>query len=466
MFTNISTNKKLLLNMLITQLGFACISVIAILTASDMIAIIAINVVFAILIIYTTSAASKRIVGGIDRFKRYLDDLVNFTFMRRNSVEKAKYIKNDEIGLILKEMNEYYETFDSMRKEDMKVLGEIILTLNKVEQGIFKCRVKSDSHNFMIQALKKSLNGMLDVLEMNMTNIKDISNAYANNDYREKINIPTEIKDNMLELMNSINVLGESLGENAKSNLANGQSLEQNASIMKNSMQNLSTKANEQAASLEETSATVEEITSITRNNADNANKMATLGQTVRTAVGNGQNLATRTAESMEEINTKVSSINEAITVIDQIAFQTNILSLNAAVEAATAGEAGKGFAVVAQEVRNLASRSAEAAKEIKDLVEDANTKANEGKSISDEMISGYETLNNHISETINIIDNVSSSSKEQMTGIEQINDAIAMLDKVTQENASEANQISSIASDVSGMAHNLVDDAQSKKFN
>ena len=299
-----------------------------------------------------------------------------------------------------------------------------------------------------------------------MTNIKDISNAYANNDYRDKIDIPPHIKDNMLDLMTSINILGESLGENAKSNLSNGQSLEQNASIMKNSMQNLSTKANEQAASLEETSATVEEITSITRNNANNATKMATLGQTVRSAVGNGQTLASKTAESMEEINTKVSSINEAITVIDQIAFQTNILSLNAAVEAATAGEAGKGFAVVAQEVRNLASRSAEAAKEIKDLVEDANAKANDGKSISDEMINGYETLNNHISETINIIDDVSSSSKEQMTGIEQINDAIAMLDKVTQENASEANQISSIASDVSGMAHNLVDDAQSKKFN
>merc|ERR1711879_104182 len=126
-----------------------------------------------------------------------------------------------------------------------------------------------------------------------------------------------------------------------------------------------------------------------------------------------------------DDIDTQVHSINEAITVIDQIAFQTNILSLNAAVEAATAGEAGKGFAVVAQEVRNLASRSAEAAKEIKHLVEDANIKANEGKQISDKMIKGYASLNESISKTIELIEDISNSSKEQQSGILQINDAI-----------------------------------------
>ena len=167
-----------------------------------------------------------------------------------------------------------------------------------------------------------------------------------------------------------------------------------------------------------------------------------------------------------EEINVKVTAINEAITIIDQIAFQTNILSLNAAVEAATAGEAGKGFAVVAAEVRNLANRSADAAREIKSLVEDANVKANEGKAISSEMIKDYEVLNNHISETINIIQDVSVASKEQMSGIEQINDTVTMLDRVTQENANETNQITSIATEVSIMANNLVNDAKNKKFN
>ncbi len=208
------------------------------------------------------------------------------------------------------------------------------------------------------------------------------------------------------------------------------------------------------------------EITSITRNNANNAAKMSELGGKVQTAVSTGMTLASQTSTSMDEINTEVTAINEAITVIDQIAFQTNILSLNAAVEAATAGEAGKGFAVVAQEVRNLASRSADAANEIKAIVEKAAAKANQGKKVSDDMIEGYEGLNQHFSETIQLIEDVSSASKEQMTGIEQINDAVTMLDRVTQENAHEANSVAQIASDVSKMANELVQDASHKKFN
>ncbi|WP_423776185.1 methyl-accepting chemotaxis protein [Aliarcobacter skirrowii] len=149
---------------------------------------------------------------------------------------------------------------------------------------------------------------------------------------------------------------------------------------------------------------------------------MAHLSKDVKESVVLGENLANKTALSMDEINSKVEAINEAIEVIDQIAFQTNILSLNAAVEAATAGEAGKGFAVVAQEVRNLANRSAEAAKEIKSLVENATSKTNEGKKISDDMIEGYNNLNRLIGETITIIQDVSIASNEQLKGIEQIN--------------------------------------------
>jgi methyl-accepting chemotaxis protein len=193
----------------------------------------------------------------------------------------------------------------------------------------------------------------------------------------------------MLAVMQSVNKLGVALRTNAKLNLTNGETLNQNAITMSESVNNVAAKANQQAASLEETAAALEEITSITRNNAQNAVKMAELGITVNKAVNSGQELANKTAHSMEDINHEVMAINEAIAVIDQIAFQTNILSLNAAVEAATAGEDGKGFAVVAQEVRNLANRSSEAAKEIKALVESAASKANDGKNISNEMIKG-----------------------------------------------------------------------------
>jgi methyl-accepting chemotaxis protein len=167
----------------------------------------------------------------------------------------------------------------------------------------------------------------------------------------------------------------------------------------------------------------------------------------------------------MDEINIQVTLINDAISIIDQIAFQTNILSLNAAVEAATAGEAGRGFAVVAQEVRNLASRSAEAAKEIKTIVENATSKANQGKDIASHMIVGYKELNQNIQQTINLIQDIEMSSKEQLTGIEQINDAVTQLDQQTQQNAAVASQTHDVAVITDSIAKLVVTNADEKEF-
>ncbi len=402
----------------------------------------------------------------LDTVNKYFKQFVNFAQYKQNKFTYIEKTGNSKVDVMFKEWNTLILETDNAMKVDVGVIGEIVLTTDKVEQGIFKCRVNANTANPMVQTLKNTVNKMLDSLELNMKNLEKTLTSYTNDDFTDSIDIPAQTKARMRAVMVSVNVLGAALSSSASQNLENGNTLQSNSDTMKSSMNNLAAKANEQAASLEETAAAVEEITSITRNNANNAVKMAELGQTVKKSVNSGQELASKTAQAMEEINEKVTAINDSINVIDQIAFQTNILSLNAAVEAATAGEAGKGFAVVAQEVRNLAARSAEAAKEIKELVEDANAKANSGKSISTEMISGYEELNKHIGETIHIIEDVSSASKEQMTGIEQINDAVTMLDRVTQENASESTQVSSIANEVSAMAEDLVQNARSKKFN
>ncbi|ADG93599.1 methyl-accepting chemotaxis sensory transducer with Cache sensor [Arcobacter nitrofigilis DSM 7299] len=408
----------------------------------------------------------KMVKKPLERFKINFNNFLDFITMVSNKYIPDENTNSDEIGELTLLINETALEIDKKLKDDIRVMGEVVLTADKVEQGIYKCRIHGDSENPMILTLKNTLNKMLNILEKNMLNVKDTLDEYINGDFRNRVIIDESLKEEMLAVMTRVNGLGDALSHSAKTNLSNGQALEKNSYNLTNSMKNLADKANDQAASLEETAAAVEEITSITRSNANNASKMSDLGQTVKLSVSKGQEHAANTALAMEEINEKVSAINEAINIIDQIAFQTNILSLNAAVESATAGEAGKGFAVVAQEVRNLASRSAEAAREIKELVEDANSKAMEGKKISDGMIEDYKELNKHISETIHIIEDVSSASKEQMNGIEQINDAVTKLDSVTQENASEANKIKNISSEVSNMANGLVEDAKDKKFN
>ena len=408
-------------------------------------------------------AVSNRDLEEIDK---YFQQLIEFLSYEKSEFEYVESTGNKKVDDMFKNWNQQIKKFDKRTKDDMRVLGEIVLTADKVEQGIYKCRIKGDSDNPTISTLRNTLNKMLTSIDDATTRILRVVNSYTNDDFTDYIKVVDNYKDDMKLLMESINLLGKELGSSAKNNFQNGETLENSASTMTNSMNNLAEKANEQAASLEETAAALEEITSITRNNTQNATKMATLGQVVKKSVLSGEELASKTASSMDEINEKVKAINSAITVIDQITFQTNILSLNAAVEAATAGEAGKGFAVVAQEVRNLANRSAEAAKEIKNLVEEANIKTNDGKLISSDMIEGYKELNKNISETINIIEDVSAASKEQMLGIEQINQTVNMLDRVTQENAFESNQIKEISQSVSTLAYELLTDAKSKKFN
>ncbi len=428
---------------------------------------IGIMVIMIISLIITTHIVVKKIVvGGIEKFNKQFQVFLDFSQFKTNRYVKSEVTGNDEISLMIQQLNETASAVTKQLQDDMKVMGEIVLVSDKVEQGIYGCRVNAKTKNPMIQTLGTTINKMIDALARDMVQLRETLEQYSHDDYRNKVTIASNLKADMRIVLESVNTLGESLSNSAKMNLTNGEHLENSSSTMTQSVTNLANKANQQAASLEETAAAVEEITSITRNNANNAVKMSELGSTVKTEVSNGMNLANETSSSMDQINEQVTAINEAITVIDQIAFQTNILSLNAAVEAATAGEAGKGFAVVAQEVRNLASRSADAANEIKALVESAANKANQGKKVSDNMITGYESLNENFNQTIELIEDVSRASKEQMTGIEQINDAVTMLDRVTQENASEANSVAQIAQDVSKLANELVSDAQAKKFN
>ena len=262
-----------------------------------------------------------------------------------------------------------------------------------------------------------------------------------------------------------MNTLGDSITKMLIENKSIGLKLDESSNILLKNVDKLNISSNEAAASLEQTSASLEQITSNIRSNSQNVSKMTQLSQKLLNSSIEGEKLANQTTASMEDISSQVSEINEAISVIDNSAFQTNILSLNAAVEAATAGEAGKGFAVVAGEVRNLANRSAEAAKEIKNIVENATLKANQGKEIANSMIEGYKELNENIKNSSKLIYDIENSSKEQLLGIEQINDAVNSLDEQTQQNAQIASLTHDIAVETDEIAKMVVKKTDEKEF-
>jgi methyl-accepting chemotaxis protein len=318
--------------------------------------------------------------------------------------------------------------------------------------------------NPSLNKLKDVLNDMAQTIETNINNVLYIVEEYARYNYLGRIN-EDGLKEHLLKLASGVNNLGNATTQMLCENKANGLTLDESSDILLINVEKLNQSSNETAASLEETSAALEQITSNIKNNTENIDKMAKLSNGVTLSVEKGQLLASNTSIAMEDINKQVTSINEAINVIDQIAFQTNILSLNAAVEAATAGEAGKGFAVVAQEVRNLATRSAEAAREIKTLVENALIKANEGKTIASDMINGYGELNKNISQTMGLISDIETASKEQFQGIEQINNTVTILDRQTQQNAAVAANTHEVAAITDNIAKLIVKNANEKEF-
>ncbi|WP_148570982.1 methyl-accepting chemotaxis protein [Aliarcobacter cryaerophilus] len=407
---------------------------------------------------------SRNIISSLKSFQTGLLNFFAYLNREQVSVKVLDDSSSDEFGIMAKVVNENILKTQKGIEEDRRLIDETITVLGEFEQGDLCQRLNIEVSNPALMQLKNVLNLMGENLESNVNNVLDILEQYSNHNYLNKID-QKGLKEHLLKLANGVNNLGESITSILIENKSNGLTLENSSSLLLENVDRLNISSNEAAASLEETAAALEEITSNIRNNTGNIAKMATYSNEITKASSEGEKLANSTTTAMDEINTQVNLVNDAISVIDQIAFQTNILSLNAAVEAATAGEAGKGFAVVAQEVRNLASRSAEAAKEIKDIVENATKKANEGKDIANEMIEGYKGLNDSINQTINLISDIEMSSKEQLLGIEQINDAVNSLDQQTQQNAMVASQSHDIALNTDKIAKLVVSNANAKEF-
>jgi len=360
--------------------------------------------------------------------------------------------KDEEIAALKLRIQE----LESKQSNEDIFLEEMNDVLLKVQKGMYDCNVSSSSANMRLNSIKNTLNDALSSNSDMTQRVIDTLVEYGNANFSHEVSIEN-LSGKIGSIILGVRSLGSSISELLAIIDTTSDELNREMKELSNASSSLSTSSNQQAASLEETAAALEEVTSTIINTSQSTAEMAQLSNEVGKSVSNGEKLANETFASMDSINAEVSAIDEAIVVIDQIAFQTNILSLNAAVEAATAGEAGKGFAVVAQEVRNLASRSADAAKEIKDIVQNAKTKASLGKEVATNMINDYSKLNTTIENQIKLIETVSGSAREQQQAIEQINDAVTLLDKTTQENASAASQISTQSENIQHLAEKLV---------
>ena len=418
---------------------------------------IGITMILARTIAFTILIDVASVRAGIEEFFAF----INF---EKDDIKLIGVDSTDELGMMSKIINKNIANTKANIQRDRELIADTIRVANSINKGHLDQKIMVNSNNPALNELKDIINEMLNTLNSNISNILTVLTSYSKLDFRPRLK-DNDLEGIIQELEKDINILRDVITQTLLDNKKVGITLKENANILSFNMQSISTAANSQAASLEETAASLEEITSNITNNTQTTTKMASYGEKVKESIKIGQDLANKTVSSMEDINKQALAINEAIGVIDNSAFQTNILSLNAAVEAATAGEAGKGFAVVAGEVRNLASRSAEAANEIKRIVQLATSKTKEGSEIANSMIEGYTSLNENISITLDLIQNVTTASKEQSVGMVQINDAVNNLDQITQRNAQSASEANEIAKQTLKISNEIIEQVNSKEF-
>ncbi|MFA6014946.1 MAG: methyl-accepting chemotaxis protein [Gallionellaceae bacterium] len=321
-------------------------------------------------------------------------------------------------------------------------------------RGNFSTKMDMNGKQGYTKTLSELLNQLSDVSDTGLRDVMRVAKALADADLTQKIEkdyaglfgqtkdaVNTTV-DNLKTLVSDVRVSVDSIGTASKE-IASGNT-------------DLSQRTEEQASSLEETAASMEELTSTVKQNADNAKQANQLASNASAVAQKGGAVVQEVVGTMSSINESSRKIVDIISVIDGIAFQTNILALNAAVEAARAGEQGRGFAVVAAEVRNLAQRSAAAAKEIKTLIGDSTEKVEIGTKLVDDAGKTMEEIVNAVKRVTDIMSEISAASAEQSTGIEQVNQAITQMDEVTQQNAALVEEAAAAAESLEEEAQNL----------
>lgn len=286
--------------------------------------------------------------------------------------------------------------------------------------------------------------------------VLEVVKAMANGDFSVKV--PELGDDAVGQVASALANASDSIRATLHSVQSVADTVSSAASQLTAASREISSGAQSQASSLEETASSLEEITSTVKQNTDNAQQARQLANGSRDVAERGGSVVSEAVQAMEEINRSSKKIADIITTIDEIAFQTNLLALNAAVEAARAGEQGRGFAVVAAEVRNLAQRSASAAKEIKALIQDSVTKVDNGTELVNRSGQSLTEIVTSVKRVSDIIAEIAAASKEQLSGIEQVNKAVSQMDRVTQSNAAQTEEMSGTANMLLSHSQELAD--------
>ncbi|RDS81823.1 methyl-accepting chemotaxis protein [Dyella psychrodurans] len=338
-----------------------------------------------------------------------------------------------------------------MQRQD--ALSKLVQVQSSEAGQIYADQVKSYQRVRMITFIAL-IAGLLFALLRSTLLIRSISHALsyamkvANEIADGKLGHDVQVKgdDELARLLTALRTMDQRLVEIVAEVRQGSDAVSTAAQQIARGNDDLSQRTQEQASSLEETASSMEEMTSTVKQNAENASHANQLARGAREQAERGGEVAAQAVTAMREINTSSRKISDIVSLIDEIAFQTNLLALNAAVEAARAGEQGRGFAVVATEVRNLAQRSAGAAKEIKLLINDSADKVRAGSELVDQSGKALADIVDSVKKVTDIVAEIAAASQEQSAGIDQVNNAVSQMDEMTQQNAALVEEASAAA--------------------
>jgi methyl-accepting chemotaxis protein len=334
------------------------------------------------------------------------------------------------------------------------IIADINVVMNQMNAGDFNARVNANAAGDLLM-MKDNINNSMDNIAKAITAISDVVSAQADGDLT-KLLPSGEFKGQLHDLKNAINYSSSKVKDVVGQTIISSNVVSDAAEQVSQGSSSLSSRVQEQAAALEQTSATMNEMTAAVQANTANARKVADLTRQVQGQSSEGVHVMQQTIEAMQSIRESSHKISDIVTIIDSIAFQTNLLALNAAVEAARAGEHGRGFAVVASEVRALAGKSADAAKDIKGLIEDSVSRIQAGTQLADKSGDMLNGISSSIEQVAGMVDQIATASTEQATGINQVHRAMSDIDRVTQENAALVEETTAAAESLSSEANSL----------